>query len=83
MSAGNGRMPRSPAAGSKMEAIDHELTDELVCPYCGHEFGDSWEYFSDDGGQTSRRLKCDECERELFAEVVVDISYTTRKLEQP
>ena len=23
--------------------MEHEFTDEIVCPYCGREQGDSWE----------------------------------------
>lgn len=28
--------------------IDHEYTDEVVCPFCGYEESDSWEYKGDE-----------------------------------
>lgn len=31
-----------------MSEIDHEYTDEIVCPWCGYKMSDSWE-MSDDG----------------------------------
>ena len=30
------------------EEIDHEYTDEIVCPYCGYEFSDSFEISSEE-----------------------------------
>ncbi len=39
-----------------MSDIDHEYTDEVVCPHCGFECGDSWEFPDEDERQ------CDECE---------------------
>lgn len=37
---------------------DGEVTDanEVTCPYCGHEWGDSWELRSEEG-----KDKCEEC----------------------
>ncbi len=31
-----------------MKEIYHEYTDEIICPHCGEEMMDSWEY-SEDG----------------------------------
>ena len=30
------------------EDIDHEYTREIVCPWCGYEFSDSWEIQGND-----------------------------------
>ena len=30
-----------------MSEIKHKYTKEIVCPYCGYEFSDSWDYSSD------------------------------------
>jgi uncharacterized Zn-finger protein len=47
--------------------LDTELTDEIICPHCGYEYGDSWELFDDDGDHD-----CPECEKtfELVCEAV-------------
>lgn len=29
----------------KPKEIEHENTDEIVCPNCGYEYIDSWEFF--------------------------------------
>jgi len=26
-----------------MSKIDHEYTNEIVCPWCGYEMSDSWD----------------------------------------
>jgi hypothetical protein len=53
--------------------IDHEYTDEVVCPYCGHEHSDSWEY--GDGGI----VDCDGCEKKFFFERDVVVTYVSAK----
>ena len=60
------------------EEIDHEYTDEIVCPYCGYMHDCSWE-FDERGGDIS----CEECHNEFEYEVDYSISYTTRKKEVP
>ena len=27
-----------------MNKVKHEYTDDIVCPYCGYTFEDSWEF---------------------------------------
>lgn len=52
---------------------------ELVCPWCGHRFSDSWEI--EDGEHDN--FQCEECE--AYFEVVVDSeiirTYASRRLE--
>jgi len=55
-----------------MQEIDHEYTKEIVCPYCGFKFEDSWEVSGDDGDIT-----CDDCGKEFSFERIKDITYTT------
>jgi hypothetical protein len=52
--------------------IDHTLTDEIVCPYCGYEFGDSYEYSE---GQTW----CEDCGKEFSFYKYVSVTYTSFK----
>jgi len=55
-----------------MSEVDHEYTREIVCPYCGREQSDSWEY-GDDG-----EIDCDCGETYTFARDV-SVTYSTRK----
>lgn len=55
------------------------LTDEIVCPHCGNEFSDSWEYGDrEDIGD----VECGECEKTFYVRRVIDISYTSEKLDE-
>ena len=57
------------------DSVDHECTDDIICPKCGYELGDSWEC-DDDGEQ-----ECEECGAiyEYYRNVTVD--YTTNLKE--
>lgn len=58
------------------EEIEHEYTDEIVCPYCGYKFEDSYEFELD---TRKSNLNCDECGEEFFAYEEVSYSYLTIK----
>lgn len=58
------------------EEIDHWATDEIVCPYCGYEYVDSWEFEKGDDGGVLNCKKCGEDFR-FFREY--SITYSTRK----
>jgi hypothetical protein len=51
--------------------IEHEYTDEIVCPHCGYEHLDSWEY-SDEG-----ETECGDCCKPFSFCRNVAISYST------
>jgi hypothetical protein len=53
-------------------AIDHEYTDEIVCPYCGAEFRDSWGYGDHDFPE------CD-CGKKFISKRDIDVTYITEK----
>lgn len=57
--------------------IDHEYTDEIVCPFCGYEFSDSWEYEGD--CEDIGLLECDGCSKSFYANRSISISYYTEK----
>lgn len=38
--------------------IDCRSTDEITCPYCGHEEGDSWEASDDDDARECQNEEC-------------------------
>ena len=58
-----------------MTAIDHRYTENIVCPYCGHEHSDSYEYRP--GEEDIGLVECEHCEREFMATRIVSITYTT------
>ena len=60
----------------KPEEIDNEYTDEIVCPYCGREESDSWEY-SDDDGQAA----CGYCGAEFLYERHTSVHYSTERAD--
>jgi uncharacterized Zn-finger protein len=56
--------------------IKYTGPDEIVCPYCGYEYSDSWEFDGDDSS-----IDCEQCGKEFDYSRIVDICYTTRKKE--
>lgn len=59
------------------EEIDCEYTKEIVCPHCGYEFQDSYEYGSD--AEEIGLLQCDECGEMFYATRNITIDYSTEK----
>lgn len=56
--------------------IESEYTDEVICPYCGHKYSDSWEFGNgtdDDFGL----IQCEYCEKEFYAWRNVEVTYST------
>lgn len=60
--------------------IDHEYTREIVCPYCGYEFSDSWGYGLD---ENPYEIECcnEDCLKTFEAWIDVEVSYCTDKIE--
>lgn len=57
------------------DEIDHSFTEEVVCPWCGYEHGDSWEL------QDSGKMKCPECDKEFKYDRDIEVTYWTEKIE--
>jgi len=57
-----------------MTEIDHECTYEIVCPYCGYEFSDSWEYADDNQDE-----HCGKCGKYFEYTRDVDVTYTSKQ----
>lgn len=60
-----------------MEAIDHDFTEELVCPHCGHEEGDSWEVKPSD--EDLGLLECSDCGKGYYGTRNITVDYCTEK----
>jgi len=56
--------------------IDHKSTDEIVCPYCGIKFSDSWEYHDSDG----EVISCQVCDKQFNLTIDHSVDYTTSKI---
>ena len=61
------------------EEIDHEYTDNIICPYCGAEDGDSWECMPDE--EDLGHIECCECEKKFLAQRLITIKYSTSKID--
>jgi len=60
-----------------MKEIYHEYEPLITCPHCGRKEEDSWEV-NDDNGE----MECGECDKKFSYERIVDVTYTTRKIEE-
>ena len=56
--------------------IKCDCTDEIVCPYCGYEFTDSWWLNDCDSAE------CEECGKEFKLYVECSVTYSTEKKEE-
>lgn len=56
--------------------IDCVATDEVVCPYCGNEHSESYEFF--EGNRDDTEVTCTECERDFRTSRDVSVSYSSR-----
>lgn len=59
------------------ESYEHQYTEEIVCPYCGTKFNDSWEHMRDEGDGASENLECDECGKGFDVEKHIEVTYCT------
>lgn len=58
------------------DIIDHEFTNNAVCPYCGYVDKDSWE-LSDNDDET----QCASCDKVYSYKRNVSITYSTKKMK--
>jgi DNA-directed RNA polymerase subunit RPC12/RpoP len=52
---------------------DTDYTNEVVCPWCGHEHRDSWE-------MSEGATECRECGREFEISRYVAVTYCTSRI---
>lgn len=55
--------------------IDCECTDDLICPYCGCKFEDSFEF------NESSQHQCDRCEKHFMYEVEYSKTFSSVKVD--
>ncbi len=56
---------------------DTHFTEEVVCPYCGHEYSDSWEF-----NDYHADITCCECNKKFDFDVHFDVRYCTYKIKE-
>lgn len=52
--------------------LETSYTNEMICPYCGYENRDSFEYDDEEGDR-----ECERCEREFEYSRAIEITYST------
>lgn len=62
---------------SEPKEIDCDGTLEIVCPWCGYEYGDSWEFGNNESGIDD----CQGCEKPFSWSRNISIDYSTEKIE--
>jgi hypothetical protein len=63
-----------------MKEIHCEFTNEITCPYCGFEHGDSWEWYQSSQDEW-HETECDGCEKTFEAIRIITVDYSSRKSE--
>jgi DNA-directed RNA polymerase subunit RPC12/RpoP len=61
------------------EAIDHENTDLPVCPWCGYEHHDYFEFATTIQGDY---YNCDRCGKPFELDAETTILFTTRRTDE-
>ena len=62
----------------KPKDLDSKYTDEIVCPHCGYEHGDSWETIDENTGDGDKIVfQCSECEKSFTVQFNFEYSYSS------
>ena len=48
----------------------------VVCPFCGYQHGDAWEWCK---SKNTARMNCEGCGREFFYWAEVDVQYVSKR----
>jgi len=59
---------------------DHKMTNEIICPYCGYEHGDSWEWA--DGREQEDEFECHQCQKTFSCERSISVTYSTTPITE-
>lgn len=61
-----------------LEELDHQNTDEAICPHCGAVQRDAWECFASDSSECVE-TECGSCEQPITVTQNVSVTYSTKK----
>jgi len=63
--------------------IDCKFTRELVCPYCGYKFEDSYRFFCcHEVYEADEDVECKECGKAFIAFHHITVDYSTAKKDE-
>lgn len=57
---------------------EHEYTDEPICPHCGYEHRDAWEWNLGPGLECDGEVDCDSCGKPMLVSRHCSITYSTK-----
>jgi hypothetical protein len=69
-----GSNPLLDGDATKPKPWEHNGTDEIVCPYCGYEHGDSWEFAE---RASAGECDCDGCGKRFRWTQEIAVTYDT------
>lgn len=72
-----GVMPMGRTDVGREFSLDYK--NEPVCPHCGEEVKDAWDYGFEEDRQTE--IQCPNCEKEFWVIANVTITYSTGKIK--
>ena len=76
---GNHRIPDISELPPVLPEIDTFATQEVVCPHCGHEHQDSFEFHRNSTLSFNVQAECDKCEKIFYFDVEFQPYYYSRK----
>lgn len=59
-----------------MSEFEHEDTEEIICPWCGYQFRESWEFTAEED-----ETDCYRCEKPFKYHRIIDVTYDTERVE--
>jgi len=65
----------------QVDEIDHKYTENIVCPHCGYEDTDSYEWERDAIEVHNAVIECEDCGKKFSCSREFEITYTTEKYE--
>lgn len=60
------------------EEYETDYTDTPICPWCGHNHYDAFEWFMENGEYLEKN--CDSCKKPIEVSCSIDVSYCTEKV---
>lgn len=71
------------AISATQEEFDTSFQDYIICPYCGEEYHDSWEYWTaEDGDGDTIEIDCDKCKMTFIVTLNMEVTYSTEKKKE-
>ena len=66
-----------------MADFDTDFRHNAICPHCGYEHEDSWEFYFGPGLEGDGRVDCRSCCEPFMCTRNVEITYSTNPIKEP